>query len=198
VAETELRDAVPGDLPVVRRILALAFAGEPFTIGMYGPSRIQRLRGTLAGHADWPDDDRLVIVATLDEMIVGVAGATRAGCCSRCDTPGKPLPDDPSPDDRIDHALRTRIGASHRSYQQTPHGHINSVAVDPGAQGAGIGRTLVTGLVDRLCAEDSLPILLECASNRARFYERCGFVRLDEFDDPAGPGLGVTLMRLDR
>jgi ribosomal protein S18 acetylase RimI-like enzyme len=191
----ELRDARPDDLPIVRRILATAFAGEPFATGMYGPEPLARLAGTIGEYAAWPADDRLVVVATVGETVVGAAGATVAGDCHHCDRPAPVLPGAPTEADRIDHEFQNRCRALHRTHEPGPHAHITSVAVDPAVHGTGIGRRVVGYVRERLAAEDTHPMLLECLTTRAEFYERCGFDRVEEFDDPGGPDLRAVLMR---
>jgi len=193
----ELRDAEPDDLPMARRILGLAFATEPFTENMYGAAPLDRLRGSLDEYRRWPADDQLVVVATIADTVVGVAGATRGGSCHRCDRPAPPLSADATRAERVDHEFLARVTVGHQSFQREPHGHIASVAVDPAAQGLGVGRVLVPGLIEWLRSERSEPILLECVTGRAAFYEHCGFTRLEEFDDPGAPGLRAVLMRRD-
>jgi hypothetical protein len=55
----------------------------------------------------------------------------------------------------------------------------------------------MTALIDGLRARRVESVVLECLTSREAFYEHFGFRRLDEFDDPGGPGLRAVLMKTD-
>lgn len=72
--------------------------------------------------------------------------------------------------------------ALHRAGGLATHAHvriIDGLAVDPSAQGRGIGETLVRAAVERARAEGAAKVTLRVlGTNPAaqRLYERCGFV----------------------
>jgi ribosomal protein S18 acetylase RimI-like enzyme len=197
MTELVLRPATPADLPMARRVLAAAFAGEPFSVGMYGESALDRIAGTTAEYAGWPETDRDVLVAVVGDAVVGVTGTSRPGDCNLCD---RPIPA-PGPDatraEAIDHEFQQRCREMHRRHVgPEPHAHISSVAVDAAVEGTGVGRRLVAAAAAGPLAA-GIPVVLECLTRRIAFYTRCGFRTLEEFDDPGGPGLRAALMRLD-
>lgn len=178
------------ELVIGRRIVAAAFAGEPFAFGMFGDEVLERYAGMLGNYSDWPaDDEALVMAARVDGHLLGVALATRPGRCSLCDL----LPDpDAHP---IDAEFYRRCAQAHHDAALPPHVHIQTVATDAAVQGTGIGRILMGALLAETAAWASATVL-ECLTTRRRFYERIGFEVVSEFDDPGGPGLRALLMRL--
>lgn len=194
--ELRFRAAEADDLPIARRILATTFAGEPFSFGMYGESALDRIAGTTAEYAGWPDPDRDVLVAVAGDAVVGVSGTSRPGDCHLCDHPIAAPGPGAAVGEAIDHEFQLRCRSLHHAHLAGPHAHITSVAVDGSLQGSGIGRALVAATVDRTRTDGS-PVVLECLTARVPFYERCGFRVVDEFDDPGGPGLRAAFLRLD-
>ena len=49
-----LRSLTPADYPVARRLVATAFAGEPFAVGMFGESPLDRFAGMTREYSTWP------------------------------------------------------------------------------------------------------------------------------------------------
>jgi ribosomal protein S18 acetylase RimI-like enzyme len=67
--------------------------------------------------------------------------------------------------------------------------HLSFLAVDPSAQGRGLGSELLAETLD-LADADSFPAYLEATTPRSRaLYERHGFELLDEIAMPDGPTL---------
>lgn len=94
-------------------------------------------------------------------------------------------------------AQRGRLLASHWTKVEDGAGEVYVVAVDPGAQGRGLGRTVVLAGLHHLdsagCASAELYVEADNAA-ALRLYERLGF-ELDTSDvlyrrDPAGAGAG--------
>lgn len=193
-----LRELASGDLPAARRIIATAFAGEAFAVGMFGESRLDRLVGMMGEYGDWPSAPGPIIVgAEAGGVLVGVALATLPGACHLCDefdetsTPGSTRAE------RIEHEFQSVCRAAHLGSGLPAHAHIATVATDPFVQGSGVGRRIVRALVDRVFADGAECVALECLTTREQFYARSGFRRVAEFDDPGGPGLRCVLMRND-
>ncbi len=56
-------------------------------------------------------------------------------------------------------------------------GHIEDVVVCKSARGRGLGKKLVTHLVDIAKSKGCYKVILDCAENNVAFYERCGFTK---------------------
>lgn len=59
--------------------------------------------------------------------------------------------------------------------QAQPHWYVAALAVDPSAQGQGLGKRLL-GALGQVADVDGLDVYLDCGSERhCRIYERCGY-----------------------
>ena len=77
-----VNDLQPDDVQVARRIIATAFAGEPFAVAMFGDSPLARFVGMQEQYRSWPSDPAPVaVVARAGSEVVGVAQGTRPGQC---------------------------------------------------------------------------------------------------------------------
>jgi ribosomal protein S18 acetylase RimI-like enzyme len=75
-----------------------------------------------------------------------------------------------------------------------PLGHLDSVAVEPGWQGRGIGSALLEFALEKV-RESGVAIVLETGTPRnVPLYERLGFHVAEEVDPPEG-GPHVWFMR---
>ncbi len=186
------------DLQMARRLVATAFAGEPFAYGMFGESAVGRFVGMANEYADWPNSPNPVTVAAMSETtLVGVALATRAGACHLCDdfdSSGEVGTTDAA---RIEHEFQLACRQAHLASGLPPHAHVQTVATEAFLRGSGLGRDLMVELLERLCRLGERCVVLECLTTRERFYERCGFGTIAEFADPGGPTLRSLLMRID-
>jgi GNAT superfamily N-acetyltransferase len=82
------------------------------------------------------------------------------------------------------------------AHPREPHWLLDQVAVDPPAQGRGLGTAMLRFAIDRAAA-DGLPLFLETGVERNRsFYERFGFSVMLAADAPGG-GPHVWFMRRD-
>jgi len=77
-----------------------------------------------------------------------------------------------------------------------PHWHLDSVGVEPGWQGRGIGSALVEFGAERARLSNSAIILETGTPRNVPLYERLGFHVVDEADPPEG-GPHVWFMRRD-
>jgi ribosomal protein S18 acetylase RimI-like enzyme len=79
-------------------------------------------------------------------------------------------------------------------------GEIRALAVRPGARGAGVGRALLTAVIDRAVREGIGHLLLYTQPDMKaaqHLYEEAGFIRLPERDwepEPADPLLAYGLL----
>ena len=58
------------------------------------------------------------------------------------------------------------------------------MAVEPQAQGSGIGGLLIEAIMDELGRHDEGPVYLEALQERSGFYLRHGFTSIDEVPEP--------------
>lgn len=197
-AELTLRDLIVDDYPAARRMLAAAFAGEPFAFGMFGASPLARFAGMAEVYSSWPSATNGVVVgAEVGGSLVGVALATLPGECVLCDQFAASAEPGTSTAQRVEYELQLRCRDAHLSQALPPHAHITAVASEPFLNGVGVGRRVVTGLVERLWSFGVSCAVLECLTTREQFYERCGLRRVADFPDPGGPDLRSVLMRID-
>ena len=194
-----LRDLRPDDLEAARRIVATAFAGEPFAVGMFGEPPMHRLVGMTGEYSSWPSAaNPIVVVAEADGLVVAVASATVPGECHLCDhLDAAAAPVVLSQSERIEREFQLACRRAHLTEQLPSHAHISTVATDAFLRGSGIGREVVGELVSRCWKSGADCAVLECLTSREAFYRRCGFRRVEEFADPGGPGLRSVLMRMD-
>lgn len=54
-------------------------------------------------------------------------------------------------------------------------GHIEDVVVDSRYRGSGLGRKIVENLVEMAKTRGCYKVILDCDSNNAPFYQKCGF-----------------------
>jgi GNAT superfamily N-acetyltransferase len=185
----------PVHRPQLRRIVAAAFSGEPFTIGMYGPIRSERYRRLLQDYQDYPSDRYDVTVAAVDQVVVALASLELPGDCGLCTRPMPELAADADAGAAIDHAFELRCRHAHASSGlPDDHARITTVATEPFLAGEGIGRRVVAAALDRAWAHGASCVALECLRSRAAFYAHLGFEEVVEFDDPGGPELRSLLM----
>jgi ribosomal protein S18 acetylase RimI-like enzyme len=59
-----------------------------------------------------------------------------------------------------------------------PHVHLLQLAVDPAAQGHGLGRTLVRAVVDEATAAERRVCLFTTAAANVPFYRSCGLTEV--------------------
>jgi ribosomal protein S18 acetylase RimI-like enzyme len=165
---------------------------------MFGESALARFAGLASEYEAWPSAaNPIVIGAEAAGHLVGVALATLPGECGLCDTFDQSKPRVSTEAERIEHEFQLACRSSHLTNDLPPHAHITTVATEPILHGSGVGRLLMSALVDRLRSRDADCVVLECLTSRAAFYEHCGFERLDEFADPGGPDLRAVLMQSD-
>ncbi len=184
-----------GHAPQLRRIVAAAFSGEPFTEGMYGPSRLERYRHLLDDYRSFPGPTDQVVVGTCDDVVVSFAAMEPPGACGLCRGVAADPPADAAVAEQIEHEFARRCRAAHLAADLPPeHARITTVATEPFLAGTGIGGHVVAALVDHAWASGAGCLALECLTSRGAFYRRLGFADVVEFDDPGGDGLRSMLM----
>ncbi len=186
------------EYPIARRIVATAFAGEPFARGMYGDSPLDRFAGLADDYATWPSSSHPMLIGVeAAGHLVGVALATLPGERGLCDVFDRTDKIRATKAERINDEFLLRSRRSHLTNALPPHAHITTGATDPTLHGTGVGRHLMTALIHSLRSRAVETVVLECLTPPRVFYEHCGFVRVHEFADPGGPDLRAVLMRAD-
>lgn len=191
----------PSDLEQVRRMVATAFAAEPFAFGMFGESPVDRFVGMIGQYENWPEaPNPLVLVASAGPSIVAVALSILPGECHLCDDWEPTLEafgHEPTVAESIESEFQSRCRSAHLSSALPSHAHIQTVVTEQFLAGAGIGRQIMNELLQRLHREGARCVVLECLSTRRAFYERCGFRGVAQFADPGGDDLSALLMQID-
>lgn len=186
------------EYPMARRLIATAFAGEPFVRSMFGESALDRFTGLAMDYAAWPTaPNAIVFGAQAAGHLVGVAAATLPGECALCDAFDESPATVATDAERIERDFQLACRQSHLSSRLPPHAHIPTVATEPTLHGSGVGRLLMRALADHLRSQGVEDVVLECLTTRAGFYHRCGFQIVDAFADPGGPDLRSVLMHAD-
>ncbi|MFC3192964.1 GNAT family N-acetyltransferase [Marinicella sediminis] len=80
------------------------------------------------------------------------------------------------------------VGIARANTDGVLYAMIHDVVVSPDHRSQGLGKQLVTGLVDALRAKGIRSIQLMAAQGQARFYQGLGFVRRPE----GGPGMTLA------
>lgn len=78
-------------------------------------------------------------------------------------------------------------------------GEFRMLAVDPGAQGQGVGEALVQASIDVICAADRRRVVISSAGDMAaahRLYERLGFTRVPARDWSPVPDVELRVYEL--
>jgi ribosomal protein S18 acetylase RimI-like enzyme len=91
-------------------------------------------------------------------------------------------------------------GSPWRELAQPGEGEFRMLAVDPAAQGRGVGRALVQHVVDGFRADGSRGVVLCSMTTMTpahRIYEGLGFARAPELDWSPVPGVDLVAYRLD-
>ena len=193
---TTIRDAEPGDLHTLARLLARAF-DEPVTRWLVpDPDRrlvtVTDLFTVFAtdafkdGHVDLLTDDagHPLAAALWFDLTTPEPGSTPA------DPPGhdsapvagwRPADEDDAARWRVLDELMTR------HHLQGPHHYLFAIGVDPAVQGRGLGSRLLTHRHQRLGTH---PAYLEATSSTSRrLYQRHGYTDLGQIYLPDGPPL---------
>jgi ribosomal protein S18 acetylase RimI-like enzyme len=97
--------------------------------------------------------------------------------------------------------LFVRPGSPYAELSGDGEAEFRMLAVDPAAQGQGVGRSLVNACVDRADAARCTAVVIcvrDFSLPARRLYDSFGFVRTPGLDWSPGPGITLWAMRLDR
>ncbi len=75
--------------------------------------------------------------------------------------------------------LLLQLNLSHGS---RPYAHIENVVTDNNYRGKGIGKELISYLIEKAKKMDCYKIILNCSEENISFYEKCSFVKTNEVE----------------
>jgi GNAT superfamily N-acetyltransferase len=159
-----------------------SFMGEAFMFGMAGDDPLDRFLASHQIYSSEPwDDSALMLGAYLDDLLVGIVRGSAVGNCTLCRTidPLAPPEDEAR---RKDWEFWVGVRDVHARHDE--HGWISRMAVEPQAQGNGIGSLLIEAIMDELGKHDAGPVYLEALQERSGFYLKHGFAAIDEVPEP--------------
>jgi ribosomal protein S18 acetylase RimI-like enzyme len=186
MSELELRKATAEDVPVLSRVLARAFADDPFYQWMMRRDRKREtyahlFHETALRRISLPEDEVYTTTALHGAALWAPPGAWKMGLWQelalfpqivRCTGAS-----------RILQVLSgtNRILAHH---PRAPHYYLFILGVDPSAQGRGVGRALLRPILER-CDRERQPAYLETTKeSNIAFYQACGFKVTGEITVP--------------
>lgn len=181
-----VRIAEPGDYPAIARLTVAAYQADGQLTGEAGRHYTKVLADVPARAGA---GDLLVAVGRGDRWGIPDATGDPTGPASRTDTERVlgsvlfVLPDTP-------YAELSRPGEA----------EFRMLAVDPTAQGHGVGRALVRACLDRACQRGARAVVI-CTRSFSlpaqRLYAKLGFVREPERDWSPLPGVELLALRRD-
>jgi len=159
-----------------------SFMGEAFMFGMAGDYPLDRYLASHQIYSSEPWDDTAVMLgAYLDDLLVGIVRGSSVGKCTLCRTID---PLDPPADETRRKDWEFWVGVRDVHARHDEHGWISRMAVEPQAQGSGIGSLLIEAIMDELGKHDAGPVYLEALKERSGFYLKHGFAAIDEVPEP--------------
>jgi ribosomal protein S18 acetylase RimI-like enzyme len=140
------------------------------------------------------DPTAVAVGAWAGDMLVAMSFAEPPGGCRLCADPVAPMAPDAD-------TITVSMGAFDEMRRSAhadspPHAHLKQVAVEPVAQGAGLGRIVTKATLDAVRYAGGGPLLVECLPELEGFYDSLGFTTIGRFPDPAVDD-DVLLMRAD-
>jgi GNAT superfamily N-acetyltransferase len=159
-----------------------SFMNEAFMFGMAGDDALDRYQASHQIYSTEPwDDSATMLGAYLDDLLVGIVRGSAVGQCTLCRTidPANPPEDEAR---RKDWEFWIGVYDVHARYGE--HGWISRMAVEPLAQGTGVGGLLIESIMTELANHGAGPVYLEALQQRSGFYLKHGFEAIDEVPEP--------------
>ena len=175
-----IRELEAADLPPAVGIIARGMRDNPLHIAALGAdaeARGARLTRMFTVALPMIVSKGIVLGASLDDTLIGIAGMVPPGRCQRSMKDKLTLLPRVFP--AVGGGAFARIGRWMRTWAQhdlkEPHWHLGPVAVDAHLQGKGIGSLLMTEYCARLDRERAVGYLETDKAANVTFYERFGF-----------------------
>lgn len=68
------------------------------------------------------------------------------------------------------------------SHSGRPYGHIENIVVDSNHRGKGIGKKIISYLIEKAKENNCYKIILDCKKENVAFYEKCSFKETGEVE----------------
>jgi ribosomal protein S18 acetylase RimI-like enzyme len=174
-----VRAAVPADYPAVARLTVDAYRADG------------QLNEASATYAETLAD--VAARAEAGDLLVAVDRATDGAADGAADraTGG---------DRVLGSVLYVEPGSRYAELSRAGESEFRMLAVDPAAQGRGVGRTLVQACVDRAAAAGCTAVVIcvrDFAMAAQKLYMSLGFARVPELDWSPLPGVSLLALRLE-
>jgi ribosomal protein S18 acetylase RimI-like enzyme len=167
-----------------------AFSDYEYAHALFGDDPVARIAGvTSEFDVDPWDPVALAVGAWAGHAVVGVAVADRPGRCRVCSAPPQPEPPADDPIALGGHQFELVRRRSHAGLP--PHAQLRHVAVEPLAQGVGIGSAVVRAAIEAFRDAGGGSLVLECVTTLEGFYRKQGFRTVGRFGDPIAADLMV-------
>jgi ribosomal protein S18 acetylase RimI-like enzyme len=181
-ANVVIADLRSDELPLAAGLMGRAYLDNPLTIALIGndPELRRRVNEVIFGlriAAMKPPP----LAARDAAEVVGVCGFDPPGGSAILAEDQRKLRDALSAggSDILMRAM-SMLTEWERRTPKEPHWHLGPVGVEPARQGTGIGNTMVRAFCAKMDAESALAFLETDQEKNARFYEKFGFVTVDE------------------
>lgn len=165
---------------------------------------MSRLAVRPAVPADFPAVARLTVDAYRADGQLNEASATYAATladvAARAESGDLLVAVDPDGDRVLGSVLYVEPGSRYAELSRDGESEFRMLAVDPAAQGRGVGRTLVQACVDRAAAAGCTAVVIcvrDFAMAAQKLYMSLGFARVPELDWSPLPGVSLLALRLD-
>ena len=181
-ARVDIRRVIAGEAPAAAGLATRAFMSQAFMFGMAGDDPLDRYLAAHRIYATEPwDESAIMLGAYLDDLLIGIVRGSAVGNCTLCRTIDPQLP--PADEARLrDWQFWVGVREVHARYED--HGWISRMAVEPRAQGSGVGGLLIEAIMQELGNHNPGPVYLEALRERSGFYLAHGFEIIDEVPEP--------------
>lgn len=184
--EVVVRLAQPKDYPAIARLTVAAYRADGQLVGEAG-RRYTKVLADVPARAN--AGDLLVAVGRSDRWATPDAAVDRAGPPSGAD--GEKV---------LGSVLFVLPNTPYAELSRPGEAEFRMLAVDPAAQGRGVGRALVRACLDRARQRGARSVII-CTRSFSRpaqrLYAKLGFVREPERDWSPAPGVELLALRRD-
>jgi len=172
------------ELTFAAGVLGRAFRDNPLTVAVLGQNPLRRMRCGERLHGSYVAlMERPPLAARRGDWVVGVCGMAPPGACQpsflqRLRLMPAVLGWGPG---ALARGLRAWAAFEKRDPKER-HWHLGPVAVEPGLQGMGVGSQMMELFCAMMDAEGEMAFLETDKPENVRFYEKFGFVTVEEVE----------------
>ena len=179
--EVTVRELAPHEMEYAAGVLGRGYRDAPLSLAIYGDDPIRRLRsvervmGRRMSAMEPPP-----LVARHGDVIVGVCGMAPPNACQL--TVSKQERAAAANRGGSSSLMKTLAMAAEwdRHHPDEPHWHLGPVAVEAPSRRNGVGSRMVERFCELVDAEGEMAFLETDRHENVRFFERLGFVTVDE------------------